>query len=488
MRTVVSFNFNLSGNIAYSDNTTEPFRVSYDSRVSEVLSGTNTVFSNMVGSNYVDIVDFQNNLLPAVWSFAPINTGRAIKDVTIHLYGTVAYDDNTIEMFDIERNRGEVVNHNSNYGLQDISEQINTNVILNNIIQPINEGAVVIDNGIGRNWVKVLEVPRTPGDNIQGYLYFEGGIYFFMIDRFDVDWNTIGSSVYRSTDGVNWTNVLTTTGLHDLVKYLGNGTYVLSDTQNFVVYRSFDYGLTWATIPSIVDVRYFATDLNGVGIISGDNIYRTADFGATWTEIVHGGLGSYHTDVVYSPLRPNEYIYTNSVRMGLSTDKGLTWSTLNSIGGIVPLYQGSTLFMVSGDGTPQNLIKSTDFGRNWTMIFSIPAVATGSIWLSAISNEVTGMVHLAALDPGWLNTEATFYLITNEGDKLTAMNTYANLLQLAANGYIVYFELASQQSIQRSSDFGKTSDSHLDAYNLHLIVGRVLYSDDTASDILYFAT
>jgi len=489
MRTVTSFNFNLSGIIAYVDNTTEPFRVSYDSRTSEELSGTKTVFSNLVGSNYADIVDFQNNLLPAVWSFAPINTGRAIRDVTIHLYGTVAYDDNSIEMFDIERNRGEVVNHNSNYGLQDISEQLNTNTLLTSIIPPINEGAMVIDNGIGRNWVKVLEVPRTPGDNIQGYLYLEGGIYFFIIERFDIDYNITGSSIYRSTDGVNWANVLTTAGAaHDLVKYLGNGTYLASDAQNYVVYRSFDYGVTWATIPGIVDVRYFATDLNGVGIISGDNIYRTDDYGVTWTEIIHGGLGSYFTDVVYSPLRPNEYIYTNTARMGLSTDRGLTWSTLNLIGGTVPLYQGSTLFMLSGDGTPMNLIVSNDFGRSWNTIFSIPSVALGSIWLSAISSEITGFVHLNALDPGWTNTEATFYLITNAGSKLTAMNTYANLVQLAASGFIVYFELVGQQMILRSSDFGKTYDSHLDAYNLHQIVNRVLYSDDTTSDILYFAT
>jgi hypothetical protein len=485
MRIVTSFCFNLSGLVAYVDNTSEPFRVSYDSSSSERLSGS--IFSNLIGSNYPDIVDFQNSLLPAVWSFAPINVGKEIRDVTIHLYGTVAYDDNTVEMFDIERNRSETVNHNSNYGLSDITEQSDTNSLLTNIISPINDGAVVIDNGIGRDWVKVLEVPRTPGDNIQGYLYLEGGIYFFMIERYDVDWNTIGSSVYRSTDGVNWTNVLTTTGLHDLVKYLGNGTYLVSDAQNYVVYRSFDYGVTWATIPGVVDVRYFATDLNGVGIISGDNIYRTANYGLTWTEVVHG-TGYYFTDVIYSPLRPNEYLTTGTAGMGLSTDKGLTWSSLNSISGLVPLYQGSTLFMISGDGTPQTLIKSTDFGRNWTTIFSIPAVAMGSIWLTSISDDVTGFVHLNALDPGWTNTEATFYLITNQGDKLTVMNTYSNLAQLAANGFIVYFELAGQQSILRSSDFGKTYSSHLDAYNLRLIAGRVLYSDTTTSDVLYYAT
>ena len=91
MKTVTSFTFNLSGMVAYENNTSAPFQVSFDSLVTSKLSGTDEVFSGLIGSNFDDIADFQNHLLPAVWSFIPINTGKDINDVIIHLYGTVTY-------------------------------------------------------------------------------------------------------------------------------------------------------------------------------------------------------------------------------------------------------------------------------------------------------------------------------------------------------------------------------------------------------------
>lgn len=187
---------------------------------------TDDIFSGLVGSNFEDVVDFQDYLLPAVWNFVPVNVGAGVRDVTIHLYGTVAFDDGTSDIFDVERNSGESNSYVPNTALVTVTEQSDTNLVLNSIINPINDGAVTIDSGVGRSWNLSLVFLVVEGDK-------SFCVHYFLFTAWDLDYNILESTVYRSTDGgVSW-QVCFSSNIDTIFNIVDFGWYlIMLDSQN----------------------------------------------------------------------------------------------------------------------------------------------------------------------------------------------------------------------------------------------------------------
>lgn len=449
MKTVTSFTFNLSGMVAYQDNTSEPFQVSFDSQTTSKLTGTDDVFSQLVGSNFADIVDFQDHLLPAVWNFVPINTGKSILDATIHLYGTVAYNDGTSDIFDIERNRGESNNYVPNNALADVTEQSDTNEVITDVISQINDGVVVIDNGVGRNWELVLNIPYTTGDNPDVSVKYVGGIYFCIYILWDVDYNLISSTIYRSVDGVNWTEVFTdpTVSIYNIVDF--GGYFLMLDTTIGNVYKSYDNGITWNNIVPAFDgyPKGAIVNQDGVGLIGGEKIYRTEN-GIDWTAVVSGLTPWWQgaPGFAWTPYRPNEFLYFNDFGVWLSEDTGLTWRKTSSLAfnRDYVVYQGATLLTFASDG--KKVYQSLDFGRTWTEILNI---VDGFFWVLGIDSTMS--LIKTYLTPGLYPN--VFYLQTT--DKLSQMGSIPSSYSLI-DGKNLYIQPDYNNDLYRSTDFGFT--------------------------------
>jgi photosystem II stability/assembly factor-like uncharacterized protein len=196
------------------------------------------------------------------------------------------------------------------------------------------------------------------------------------------------------------------------------------------VWRSTNYGLTWANItdgqlngsnsigalavaPSNANVIYAGTgeaDIRNT-FITGDGIYKTTDAGKTWH---YSGLKDTHTiaKIVVDPRNANVvyaasmgHVYANNPARGVfkSTDGGATWNNVlyvddatGAIDLVMDTSHPNTLYAsmwqayrrpygLNSGGPGSALYKTTDGGAHWTKISSNPGFATGVLGRMGVS-------------------------------------------------------------------------------------------------------
>ena len=241
-----------------------------------------------------------------------------------------------------------------------------------------------------------------------------------------------GTGIYVSVNyGVTWTaqNVgagslsyvspgMSKSGQYMTVPVSGSGS----------LYRSADYGQTWATIASAgtADWRKVSISASGeyqtaVSLASG--IYLSADYGQTWqqssapissaqwTSVAVSATGQYQVAVssyVASPLA-NGYIY-------VSSDYGQTWVAKNTANSTL-LYRAVTVsasaqYMTAVAAGSGNLWVSSDYGQTWAK----KATST-LVWLYVTMSD-SGQYQVACL-----SASGTMYVSVDYGATWTSKST-----------------------------------------------------------------
>jgi hypothetical protein len=193
--------------------------------------------------------------------------------------------------------------------------------------------------------------------------------------------------IFKSTDGgETWTNTYSsgTTNYLDISFDSFNNLYIAASGAG--VLKSTDGGMTYTTIPASVfggsTVNTVLGGSNGVLFVgvTSNGVYRSTDFGNTFSQVLSGYS---IVSLQYDRFNPN-FVYAGSSSTTIngffrSTDGGITFSgPFNSINVWEILQKQDSSLLTLGTSAGYPVLKSTDFGLNWTTIGSTPAAIRGA--------------------------------------------------------------------------------------------------------------
>jgi photosystem II stability/assembly factor-like uncharacterized protein len=252
-----------------------------------------------------------------------------------------------------------------------------------------------------------------------------------------------GAGVYLSENaGETWRRVLATEAAEAItsVEFSTLDPQIAYAGSSFAVYRSSDGGHTWERTtqarqgasqswgpPGVrsgfpidfqVDPRdaerLFANNYNGGNFLSEDG-------GRTWTVASLGYTGAQVRGVVVDR-NHSATVYT-SARSGIfrSSDNGETWEALNYAPAILPGWYAVALdprdtrkILISDEHTG-TMLRSTDGGQSWTVVFQCPGVnandpnGSGGFSAIAVAPSVPDVVYAGACSNRVLIAETRAY-------------------------------------------------------------------------------
>ena len=229
--------------------------------------------------------------------------------------------------------------------------------------------AILRTTDAGVTW----QLPQGTTVNYQWVNKFSGGSIgnTFMVNPMNknIIYVVMGSTVYMSGDrGESWTTTATIAG----------------------------GGSTWSFYVSPRDTNIWIAATSGTG---GKGVRRTTNHGATWTTPILRNFTSYGMPLESDPDNPETVIFaaegTGSGPDGIlyiSRDFGANWDTLAHTSFRSPcdivIVPGNTNLWYVGDGVTGSgqaqMWRSTDYGHNWTSIYSsnsseIPMIAVSRL-------------------------------------------------------------------------------------------------------------
>ncbi len=181
--------------------------------------------------------------------------------------------------------------------------------------------------------------------------------------------------------------------------YAAVGTYTNSwDPNNGAILRSSDQGATWAISPLPFKIggnmpgrgagERLAIDPNKNNILylgapSGQGLWRSTDYGVTWAEVTNfPNPGNYAQD----PNDPNGYLNDN---------QGLYWVTFDKRTG-APGNATQTIYVGVAD-LQNTLYRTTNGGATWERVANQP---TGFMAHKGVLDTVNGFLYIATSDKG----------------------------------------------------------------------------------------
>ena len=261
---------------------------------------------------------------------------------------------------------------------------------------------VGLNDDIGLNWTSHDELASTL-EQINKFVYCGDGIVIVT----GVKSVSTDASIFRSTDyGKTWIEIdfnSTANDYNDIfsIVYCGNGIVIAGTGYNTNfgdIHRSTDYGLTWSKIEldnnfeSIESLEYCG---NGIVLAGGSygagdgDIWRSTDYGASWQreyDAANDGTGlSAVSTIVYCGngivVAGGQVSNTGGAGLILrSTDYGDTWNiifTTNINYMISSEYCENGIVLITGiHASAAPIYRSTDYGLTWTEVFSISASDT----------------------------------------------------------------------------------------------------------------
>lgn len=196
------------------------------------------------------------------------------------------------------------------------------------------------------------------------------------------------------------------------------------------IFRSYNRGETWTQIGTIsVGSRAHSfyispldTNLMVASMDEGSGkIARSTNHGATWTQTWSGNLTSYGMPLEMDPNNPNNLVLgpDNSVLLK-STNFGANWTTLTAQQFVSPcditINHGNSLLMYLGDSSPSKLWKSTDGGVTWT------------------SKNNVGSSEIPMIGISQLDTTIVFHTVWSGGSVYRSTNVGENFSVASATG------------------------------------------------------
>jgi len=189
-------------------------------------------------------------------------------------------------------------------------------------------------------------------------------------------WNVNGSDVYKSIDnGNNWTKINIGSTSSYILSFAFSGTNIFAGTQGGGVFRSSDSGDNWySSSNGLPKIRASTLMLKNNTLFAGAwgaGMYRSEDDGLTWLNISTGLTNSKIKDIVFN--NDDIFVATDGSGVFHSTNNGNNWSSSNvglpdNISTNALAFCGSTIF-AGMENYDNPLYRSSTNGTNWTAIF-----------------------------------------------------------------------------------------------------------------------
>jgi photosystem II stability/assembly factor-like uncharacterized protein len=364
-----------------------------------------------------------------------------------------------------------------------------------------------IDNGLNWAAINFTENGGGVGDievkNVNTILIASGWIYKSSdygetwdtvftgaIDIIDLALNSLGEfyaisltgAFYTSADdGAIWTQI------SNLPVSYGRKIFVTPDGNIFAggsgIYRSSDGGISWDTvlIPALTGhIRDISS--NGDELYAGAyfmGAYKSIDQGSHWVSS-NKGLNNSSVSFLLNDFTGRIISTGNLSGMAFTSDNGFNWSLLSPIGQLnsFSASPNGSLFASQSGGYSGVILRSTDNGYNWGLIF-----------MGSYDTTVTQVN---------VNIDATVYAIingklyksTNNGDdweikQIVSENEQVNIIYFNSTGIIF---VRTTNGHFRSSDNGETWEQ-LNSIPEGLNIFGITQADEiyaTASDSGYY--
>ena len=180
-----------------------------------------------------------------------------------------------------------------------------------------------------------------------------------------------GGSIYRSVDyGVSWAGISDSTNrTYYSVAMSSDGKYQTASTAvnggTSYIYRSTDYGVTWTQLNGMTAYIMSSVAMSASGqyqIVAGyvGTTYISSDYGASWTNTGFGGQinclaisadGKYQLAAAFSAYNGVQGIYTSTASSYLPGGGLVIGSTDPATGGVITYSGGYTIHTFTGSGT-----------------------------------------------------------------------------------------------------------------------------------------
>ena len=289
-----------------------------------------------------------------------------------------------------------------------------------------DSGVVLATTDGGKVWTKDNKLPGNP--SLEQIQFVDANTGFVAGDLYTkiTTYSIAQAQVFKTTDrGIHWErcNVTSDTNLsfnglqflNPKVGYIGLNNIGPTSyaARKGVLLKTTDGGATWSTLREksllLLMTSVFASEAEGYSFWSpsidnfdNTDVDITRDSGKTWT-----GIGTIEAELVSKSFykSPNNF-WAIGFKTSLSRDSGRSWQSWNwfnpIIGGqkrIVPkdieMTQPSNIWLLcnafsSGVDGEGDLLKSSDFGNNWTV--ALKESSSTFIALSIINNSKAWIV------------------------------------------------------------------------------------------------
>lgn len=304
-----------------------------------------------------------------------------------------------------------------------------------------------------------------------------------LVNDFAVDGNNIvagtSTGVYLDKDaGSVWVTLNSglPQGANCTAVTVGNGL-LLAGLSDGAVFKSTDYGTSWAPADSGIEVGIFNA-ISGMTMIGKDifaitqlHIYRSTDYAKSWTIISNSGgsaVAAHNGDL---------YVCGNDGVGSVSKDSGSTWIPINKgLTGSAQAYAFSEPFVFAG--TASGICSSNDEGEDWTPVdsgisqLSIGTLAVNDDYLFAGSG--TGLfrrplaeITTAVIGPSFQRPDR-FVLDQNYPNPFNPTTVIKYYLPTSANVVLRVFDILGRQ-VETLVDARQAAGTHsvrLNATNL----------------------
>jgi uncharacterized repeat protein (TIGR01451 family) len=358
----------------------------------------------------------------------------------------------------------------------------------------------------GSNWT--AKNTGFPSNMAVGWAHLLGNLLTMDPNNSSVLYTNIGGKVYKSTDGAeNWSE--SNTGITACApNYQIAGVIVDPQDSNHLfaahiaagcsggVYESTDAGANWTrTANSGIsnDAWTIAIDPTDNQRLYSGTIYigfaYSTDGGDTWTQNKPSGANSHSITVAVHPSTTSRILLGNHNGLYLSTDYGITWTSLISqVSGYIYDIRFAPSNSNIGYAVGNNgLFKTTDGGLNWSSLAHSPTGIKGiaihptdsnTIYLGTSGNGVykstDGGTNLTAINTGLPTTIKVDRTIvsdrttnsiyagvsgqglcksTDSGSTWQLLDSASTLFRIAVNGNTIFY---TGTNVRRSTDGGTT--------------------------------
>jgi len=301
-----------------------------------------------------------------------------------------------------------------------------------------------------------------------------------------------GGFWYTYDDGATWgtsTDTLPTLGVSAILVHPENPSIILmgtgdddgGDDQGLGVFKSTDGGLSWIQSNEgmgNLTVNVFAINEDDPNTVlagtENTGIYKTTDFGATWAKT--SAPDRHFRNVVYKP-GDMSVAYASENGFWRSEDGGETWTQIGSDEGLtangrhvlaVTPANDSLVYVLVGGGPFRGLFQSRDFGQTFTLMSDSPNILgyayegtddrsqAGYDLTIHADPEIATLIHIGGINLWKSSNEGRTWTITGHwwGDRTNAV--HADQHHLAYNPVNKRLFIGNDGGIYWTADQGAT--------------------------------